>query len=132
MPRHRFLSISRIKEQKTEENVHRFTVGMSFEDLGSHIAWCSTCRIARVFILIFDDFGETETCDEYTGTLFLSLEKHIFGFQIAVDDACVMKVSESEQGNPNDQASVPFFEPSFATDPVEQIATKRKLMNEVD
>ena len=104
---------------------------MSFEDLRSHIAWCSTCRIARICILIIDDFGETEICDEYVGILFFCSEKHTFGFHIAVDDAFVVKVGESGQGDPDDSARVAFFEVSFTTNPIEQISTKRKFIYEV-
>ncbi len=99
--------------------VHGFTVAGLFEDFRCHVTWCAAGCGQDMELLLVHDSRKAKVSYQEVCVVFWSAEEEVFGFEVAVDDAVVVKVGYSRKGGPNEVGSVGFIVTAFSTDSIE-------------
>ena len=78
--------------------LHGFAMTRLFENFRSHVARCAAGGGENVKSLFVHDSREAKIGDEEVSVVFRGAEEEILGFEITMNDAMVVEVSDSGEG----------------------------------
>lgn len=110
-----------------EEDVHWFTVPRLLEDLRGHVAWGTACCSQDMKCFFVHYSRQAEIGYEQIGVVFWCSKKQIFGFEVAMDDAVVVKVGYSGECSSDEICGIGFVVAAFPAYSVEELAAEGKI-----
>jgi hypothetical protein len=113
-------------------DLHWLAVACFPKNLRSHVAWCSARGGKNVELLLIHDSRQSEVRDQQIRVVLWCSEKKVLRLQVSMYDAVVVKICNCGQGCSHEVGRVGFVVVAFATDAIEELASKREVSDKVD
>lgn len=102
------------------------------ENLRRHVAWRTAGCCEDVELLLVHDTRKSEIGDKQIGIVLWCSEQQVLRLQISVHDTVVVEICDCRESSPDQVAGVGFVVVSLTTDAVEELASKRKVGDQID
>lgn len=83
-------------------------------------------------LLLVHDSRKSKIGDKQISIVLWCSEQQVLWLQISVHDTVVVEICDSRKSSPDQVAGIGFVVVSLATDAVEELASKRKVGDQID